>query len=213
MFRTFLTSVSKLKTISTLKASSSFEINKIANYSNYFEIYDIDILFFINKTELESKYNNLLKTLNSNSFKSENEYNKYKNVLDNSYSILTNDLERAKYIINLKKILNNKSDDILNKESIFDINVSNLLVMNEIKIMHSCNELIYMQDMLDILTKNALYHQISIFEDTINKHLLNCYYELENYLQSNNIKMAHVHYLLAVEYEFLLKTLQMYKKY
>ena len=70
-----------------------------------------------------------------------------------------------------------------------------------------------MQDMLDILTKNALYHQISIFEDTIYKHLLNCYYELENYLQSNNIKMAHVHYLLAVEYEFLLKTLQMYKKY
>ena len=110
MFRRFFSN-------STLKANLTFEINKIANYSNYFEIYDIDILFFINKTELESKYNNLLKTLNSNSFKSEIEYNKYKNVLDNSYTTLTNDLERAKYIINLKRIMNtNKSDDILNKE-------------------------------------------------------------------------------------------------
>jgi hypothetical protein len=206
MFRRFFSN-------STLKPNLTFEFNKIANYSNYFELYNIDVLFFINKSELETKYNNLLKILNSTSFKNENEYSKYKNVLDNSYTTLINDLERAKYIINLKKILNNKSDDILNKESIFDVNVSNLLVMNEIKIMHLCNELIYMQDMLDILTKNALYHQISIFEDTIYKHLLNCYYELENYLQSNNIKMAHVHYLLAVEYEFLLKTLQMYKKY
>jgi hypothetical protein len=206
MFRRFFSN-------STLKPNLTFGFNKIANYSNYFELYNINVLFFINKSELETKYNNLLKILNSTSFKSENEYNKYKNVLDNSYTTLTNDLERAKYIISLKRILNNKSDDILNKESIFDVNVSNLLVMNEIKIMHSCHELIYMQDMLDILTKNALYHQISIFEDTIYKNLLNCYYELENYLQTNNIKMAHVHYLLAVEYEFLLKTLQMYKKY
>lgn len=199
---------------SNLKTASKSEINKISNYSNYFELYNIDVLFFINKSELKTKYDNLLKSLNATRFQSENEYNKYKNVLDNSYTILSNDLERAKYIIDLKKVLNSsKSDDLFDKETIFDVNISNLLVMNEIKIMYLCNELSYMQDMLDILTKNSLYYQLSIFEDTIHKHLLNCYYELENYLQTNNIKMAHIYYLLAVEYEFILKNIQMYKKF
>ena len=76
MFRRFFSN-------STLKPNLTFGFNKISNYSNYFELYNINVLFFINKSELETKYNNLLKILNSTSFKSENEYNKYKNVLDN----------------------------------------------------------------------------------------------------------------------------------
>ena len=83
MFRKSLTSVSNMKLFSTLKASTEFEINKIANYSNYFEIYNVDVLFFVNKSEIQSKYNDLLKILNSTSFKSEVEYVKYKSILDN----------------------------------------------------------------------------------------------------------------------------------
>jgi hypothetical protein len=55
MFRRFFSN-------STLKTNLTFGFNKIANYSNYFELYNIDVLFFINKSELETKYNNLVIT-------------------------------------------------------------------------------------------------------------------------------------------------------